>query len=98
MEQSFFWKYSWYDTMLHCLGGVSAGVGVAWLLTGINKEKSFTAVLLGVLCIGIVWEIFEIVVGFPREVNYALDTTMDIIMDLAGGVIATIFSRYIVRS
>lgn len=98
LEQSLFWKFHWYDTALHFLGGVSAGLGAAWFFSTLRQHKFFLLGLLGVFAVGVAWEIFEVVVGFPRETNYAVDTTTDIVMDMIGGVLSLCVARFIVRS
>lgn len=98
IEQSLFWKYAWYDTMLHFLGGVSAGFGVVWALSVSIRTRSFVVAFLGVLAVGVAWEVFEILIGFPKEANYAFDTGMDIFMDLIGGMLAIGCSRFVIRT
>jgi hypothetical protein len=83
-----------YDVFMHILGGVGIG-----LLVGAIIKSDFDAIaskgskiVLGVLVIGIVWELFEIifnVAGYPLwSKAYFLDTVKDLFDDCLGGLIA----------
>lgn len=98
LEQSLFWKFHWYDTALHFLGGVSAGFGAAWFFSTFRQYNFFIAGLLGVVAVGVIWEIFEVVVGFPREANYVVDTATDIVMDMVGGMLSLGIAAIIIRT
>lgn len=81
------WRFWWYDIMLHFLGGLWVGLFLVWILRRVEKNASLIFVVVGVLCIGIAWELFEIVIGSPRETRYYLDTIIDLIMDVVGALL-----------
>jgi len=64
----FYWRYSWFDLVQHFLGGVWVGGIIMWYLSWLNgfiTEHSILTVvivLVGVLTVGIAWEIFEVVI------------------------------------
>ena len=73
------------DDIFHFL----AGVGLCWL--GLVWSQNTKRAIAIVLCVGILWEIFEILL-IPVGVYHAgiIDTLLDIIMVLLGGL-ATIY-------
>lgn len=98
----FYWYYSiWYfDMPMHFLGGFLSGLIFIFILS----SKSFThssyralilKILLGVLIIGISWEIFEFSANtlFVKNLFLVnrLDSISDIFFDLAGGIGAIIY-------
>lgn len=98
IELSLFWRLAWFDILLHFLGGVWVAVALTWALVRFGISASFTLVVLGVLGIGIGWEVFEYVLGLPRETNYALDLKIDIAMDVVGGVVGALLARRVART
>ena len=51
--------------------------------------------IAGALLLGIAWEAFELVAGLVPEANYALDTSIDLLMDVIGGAVAGWVSRFL---
>ena len=97
----FYWYSSvWYfDMLMHFLGGF--WVGLAFLLFLFKENLSFFLILkiiLGVLVIGFLWEVFEILVNNTIAQNpfNVLDTASDIFFDLSGGLFAMFY--YLKRS
>jgi hypothetical protein len=98
--------YWWFDIIMHFLGGYWIGLSALWFIflsgylgsitANISKKSIIFISLFSVLIIGLSWEIFEIVAGVPVTGNYALDTSIDLVMDLIGGFAASTFfkSRY----
>lgn len=96
LAMNFFWYSSvWYlDMVMHFLGGFWLGLAFFWFLKPKEISSKFIfKIILGVLLIGILWEIFEIAVdettiGEPFNI---LDTASDIFFDLAGGFSAGLY-------
>lgn len=85
----FYWIYWWYDVLMHGIGGLVVGAAACWWLTHEARLTPRLGTVLGItLLIGILWEVFEYVIGAPREAAYVFDTLSDIGMDLVGGLIA----------
>ncbi len=84
-----YWRFEWFDILMHFLGGLA----IATFLIGffVTKQRALLIALFFAIAIG--WEIFEVLVGSPREANYALDTVMDLIMDTIGGALAYIAAK-----
>ena len=92
-----YWFFWWYDMFLHLLGGVFIALLVLWVrfFSGYIKKPAIFSVrrvflftLLGLLVIGIGWEVFERLLGPTWSVEgYWLDTGIDIALDIVGGVV-----------
>ncbi|MBI5456792.1 hypothetical protein HY969_03535 [Candidatus Kaiserbacteria bacterium] len=85
------WVFWWYDILLHFLGGVWVALAARWIfaLKGIVPPGSWILAL--VIVVGLLWELFEVVVGMPRESNYLFDTSLDLLMDVLGSIAALMF-------
>lgn len=95
LEFFFYWTYSWFDILMHFLGGLFIGLSALWFFfeSGyVTAKKHTRAVFIiagsATLLIGVSWEIFEVVAGVPIEDNYALDTAIDLFMDMLGSLVA----------
>lgn len=84
-----YWRYDWFDNLMHLLGGVTIGVFLIGLLA--KRRMGAYGGLLIVLFVS--WEVFEYVFGIPRESNYALDTASDLVLDMLGAFIAYLAAR-----
>lgn len=78
----FYWKYAWFDILMHYLGGVTSAVFVSAFL--LHKRDYLFIPLLVLIFIG--WEVFEYIFGLPVEANYPVDTALDLLMDTLGAV------------
>ena len=84
---------------MHFLGGLLVGLSSLWLLffSGyIRKPRPphspyLIAGLFG-LCVGLLWEAFEITIGVPRETRYLLDTATDLFLDILGALFGALYS------
>jgi hypothetical protein len=96
-----YWTYRWFDIPMHFLGGVWVGLLSAYVLLHTAHGKKYApqwlqrpvyAVLVGTLMLGVAWEAYEIFFKFFNwgwfPDAYALDTLLDIVMDMLGGVVA----------
>lgn len=93
-----YWRFWWFDILIHFLGGLWVGLSFLWLFfqSGFvniiknNKNNNLAVAFLASLFIGIMWEIFEYHFGtvFTDASNYVVDTITDISFDLVGGFAA----------
>ena len=94
----FYWYSSlwWFDMLLHFLGGVWLFLALVWLL-GIREFnfKSIFKIMFLLLVVGVLWELYEIVVNdtITRNPFNLLDTSLDLFFDLLGGAVAMLFFR-----
>ncbi len=91
-----YWYNSiWYfDMIMHFLGGFWLSLALLWLF--FKKDLSLKLIFkifLGVLLIGVLWEVYEILVNntFAQNPFNTLDTISDIFFDLSGGVFAILY-------
>ena len=89
------WTFWWYDIVFHSIGGAWVALLLYTLFVFYGYEPHFARTLAGVICIGILWELFEFAIGAPREANYALDTSLDLLMDVVGGVFGFLLGQHI---
>ena len=94
---SLYWVYPWFDTPMHILGGVVIALGLHSMPTIVaripRQIRTFYFTLTIVLIVGVLWEVFEYMVGYPRDDGYILDTVTDMSGDALGAVIGYYFVR-----
>ncbi len=103
----FHWDYTiwWIDMPMHFFGGFWQAMFFIWFFSiknftffqvPINKidTQLIVKAVLFVLLIGILWEIFEVLVHnyVPHNTFSILDTTSDIFFDVAGGIAAILYA------
>jgi hypothetical protein len=91
----------WIDVPIHFIAGVCVGVtGIlfySYLTKGVNTNKS-KAIIISVtfaLIVGIFWEMFELyfdITAFSDGIHYVTDTSSDMIMDITGGFLGSLYS------
>ncbi len=89
-----YWTSWWFDEIVHALAGFSVGLSYLMFRSYFSwLEKSVgagTALILGVFIVGVSWEVFEWYAGLASVhiEGYWLDTSMDVIADMLGGIAA----------
>lgn len=96
LAMQFYWYTSiWYfDMIMHFLGGIWVGFMVIWFFKIEEISlKTILQIILSVLFIGVLWEIFEIMLNDYTTQNpfNILDTVSDVFCDLAGGTFAILY-------
>lgn len=96
LAMKFYWYFSiwWFDMPMHILGGFWVGLTLIWFLEPKNLSfNTIVKIILGVLLIGIAWEVFEIIVNKTIIQNpfNTLDTISDVCFDLAGAFISIFY-------
>ena len=89
LENFLYWRFAWFDVPMHMLGGAAIATSLIAFLKE-RKEKELW-ILFALALIG--WQVFEYVFGFPKEANYALDTTIDLVVGTLGGYAAYLVAR-----
>lgn len=101
---SLYWSIEWYDIMMHFLGGVTmAFLAVFVLFTseyikGMAGLRShilvvFLALVSFTLIVGLIWELWEIFVGFSDILEDRGDTILDLIMDTLGAITVFVYVK-----
>lgn len=95
----FYWW--WADIVMHFLGGLFIGSAVLWWIryeipVGLRQYvPRFLSAFIIVLLVGIGWEVLEKVFNAHASINYVLDTSLDLVTNMAGMMAAyIIFMRY----
>lgn len=80
-----------YDIFMHILGGIGIGLAIcaAVKLHGEKIVHKRHVIIIGVLIIGIIWELFETYYNIagnpPWSIPYYIDMIKDLIDDAIGG-------------
>ena len=92
-----YWRFFWFDILVHSMGGVFIALAVAWLSTRSGHSVSVALCVSVAFALGIAWEIFEYDFNIPQTlwVSYPFDTAKDIVMDTFGGTIGASLARRI---
>jgi predicted membrane-bound dolichyl-phosphate-mannose-protein mannosyltransferase len=87
---SLYWYYWWFDIVMHFWGGLLLGLGVHALcrLKSVPVRPTLSVVVVTITVAAISWELFEWLTGLYNPVQYALDTTQDILLGFGGGLLA----------
>lgn len=92
-----YWTISWWDTMVHFIGGVSMGLLSLWLWWDVLWQRrpspmaAYISSIIFVMIIGAGWEIFEYVNNIANPSigeSYFEDTLHDLIADFLGSILA----------
>ena len=94
------WSIWWYDIPLHFLGGslVAMSVVLLWhflYLNTVHKNAIVLTAVFSALTVGIVWEIYELYFGITSLSDgwyYYFDTIKDLVVDVCGAVLASVYS------
>lgn len=103
VENFLYWRFWWYDIMMHFLGGVVIGGIAIWMLLRFRPDSSrrvvVVNVLTSILLVGIGWEIFEYIIDptYAEQANIVFDTGLDLVMDTIGAFVATSLILHIGR-
>jgi hypothetical protein len=101
LKLSLYWTTGWFDLVMHLFGGFLGTLIVVYVLqkVGISPRtlprKMFLLafVVISVFAIGVVWELWEIFIGFtdPFDKMVQVDTIIDLVIGIIGSLVAFIF-------
>jgi len=89
---SLYWRWPWYDSLMHSLGGAWLGAISVWFF-GFSPYESlrrfaagrlFLITLVFSITVNVLWEVFEYALGVTFAVNYWSDTAGDLFFDVVG--------------
>lgn len=80
-EYFWYWRYWWFDIVMHFGGG--AFVALAAYLAGMRRPTTIVGLAL---VVGVVWEVFEYMIGYTYYPSLIADTALDLLDDVLGGV------------
>jgi len=90
-----YWSVSWYDLVVHCLGGITVAFVVTLFAEYLwNKRLGLKSVFSLTLLAAVCWEISEYIFGISGAPgHYWTDTLSDILMGLIGSIIGVFIIR-----
>lgn len=90
-----YWKYRWFDTPMHILGGVTIGLIAIGILGSTWKPYQYAALII---LAAFAWEFFEAVMGIAvlPGVDYVWDTAHDVLNDAVGAIAVYLVARHTV--
>jgi hypothetical protein len=97
LQWSLYWHYIWLDVPVHFAGGLWLALAGSWMLLRGGQRMEVSTVFSMVVFLGVAWEVFELAAGVPMEENFALDTVIDLTMDVLGGVFGFIIAKSLAR-
>ncbi len=104
MQFKWYWFFWWFDILTHFVGGVVVALGLLfWYIKygsvkrSITKKEVFVISTLGVLVVGVLWELFEFLVGGSNfaESGFTADSISDLFTDIAGGAFVYVIISFI---
>ncbi|OHB18083.1 MAG: hypothetical protein A2544_00615 [Candidatus Zambryskibacteria bacterium RIFOXYD2_FULL_43_10] len=93
-----YWTIWWLDIIVHLLAGFSGGLVIAWFFGPTSTLKSAMLILVGMLIIGIAWEVFEYILNLIQPIHYWQDTVLDLVADMMGAILTCIYLYIIGRT
>jgi len=96
-----YWTIEWFDIVMHFLGGATIAI-LAMFLFYTSGYMDFPKAHIGsifamtigsVLLAGLVWELWELFVGFTDVIEDQGDTFLDLLMDVIGGIVAFAYGK-----
>lgn len=101
-----YWTFDWFDILMHFLGGLTIGLFALYVFftSGYVKYPNdhwvvVLSVTVGaVLIVGLVWELWELFVGFTDVLQDRGDTILDLIMDTLGALCAYYYGKNKIRT
>ncbi len=100
-----YWTFWWLDILMHFLGGLWVGLTALWFfffsgymhknVNLVRSTKIFLITIASVIVVGVLWEVWELWADlvFVNEAGYFLDTSLDMVMDTLGGIVAFIYAK-----
>jgi len=86
-----YWKYRWFDTPMHILGGAAIGIFAVSLLRS-YRPFFYLAIILAA---SLGWELFEYSAGVTRPgIDYDWDTAHDLLNDAIGAILVYVIARF----
>ena len=100
----FYWIFTWFDVLMHFLGGLTGGLIVVWSLVEMSifdkyhptPKELVVVVVTSVLIVALAWEVFEYVYDIIEETStkdYIRDTVEDIFLGTLGALLVGLFAR-----
>ncbi len=89
LEYFLYWSISWFDILLHLLGGFTIGLTLVGIIRVRDRFVLVVVPVIGAFLLAFVWEVFEYMIGatFVAQ-NVLMDSLGDVLFSLLGAVIS----------
>lgn len=86
----FSYRYWWWDSYEHFLGGIVVGYFLIWALSLARKKVPMRLMLLFIVAVGLAWESIEFFypMGVSTFMSWEADTMKDLVLDTFGAMLA----------
>lgn len=101
-----YWTIWWFDMLVHFLAGTCVAM-TAILFYYFYKNQSVPSIHTSILValgfaisVGLLWEIYELLVhvtSFSDGLDYYLDTGSDLLMDVSGGIMGSLYAHRLLK-
>ena len=93
-EHFLYWRFRWFDTPMHLLGGATIGTLAVAVLGRFRPWLYLSLIVLA----AVGWELFESAAGIAvlPGVDYGWDTAHDLLNDALGGIAVYAIARFTV--
>ena len=98
----FYWSIWWFDMMMHFLGGAWIAVVALWFFyfsghfkTKIKTSRAVFIAITSAIIIGVLWEVYELIIGLTLWPEDSFDTITDVVMDTLGAMFSYMYFIYI---
>jgi hypothetical protein len=96
---SLYWTTNWFDVYMHAFGGFLGSLMVIYVLAKMGISPStfshklflFLFVIISVFAVAVVWELWEIYVGFIDPFIDFKDSMADLILGVLGAILGFIY-------
>ncbi len=89
IEGFFYWRFEWFDILMHFWGGLLIALGLTTLSTfrRFNFKSTYKIVFFTALAMVVTWEVFEWLLDMTSPQTYIVDTSTDMFLGMAGALI-----------
>jgi hypothetical protein len=101
-----YWTIWWFDMFVHFSAGACVAMASILLYFFYTKQSlpsiktTLKVAITSAIIIGILWEIYELVFQITYlsdGLDYYLDTSSDLLMDLSGGIIGSLYAHRLLK-
>ena len=89
LVEHLYFRYPWFDIIMHLVGGALTGSFLVALL--FRYRPIFFLVLAVAVLAG--WELFEYAIGAQQEANFIFDSALDLLVGVLGIFVAYVIAR-----
>ena len=99
LEMFLYWRFVWLDLVVHFLGGMWISLFSLSVLYnfGFYEYRVPLKVFIAVVFVSLGWELFEVMIGSPRDSNFLFDTSFDLLMDGVGAFAGFMTGRRLIK-